>query len=128
MSSISGGVGSGMTLDLAYTIKVLMAEHGLKTDTVNGILLHSTYQRTRDPGLAAANAFAFLTELRQYVENGYPGDTSIGLPEFEDEPPFDYTYFNELGNDLSQTEFEKKLSRNCRIYLLVDDLELFDIL
>ena len=110
VSSISGGVGSGMTLDLAYTIKVLLAEHGLKTDVVNGILLHSTYQRARDPGLASANAFAFLTELRHYVENGYPGDPSIGLPEFEDEPPFDYSYFNELGNNLSQTEYENKLS------------------
>lgn len=110
VSSISGGVGSGMTLDLAYTIKVLMAEHGLKTDTVNGILLHSTYQRSRDAGLAAANAFAFMTELRQYVENGYPGDSSVGLPEFEDEPPFDYTYFNEVGHNLPQTEFENRLS------------------
>ena len=109
VSSISGGVGSGMTLDLAYTIKVLMAEHGLKTDKVIGILLHSTYQRSRDAGLAAANAFAFMTELRQYVENGYPGDASVGLPEFEDEPPFDYTYFNEVGHNLSQTEFEHKL-------------------
>lgn len=118
ISSISGGVGSGMTLDLAYTIKVLMAEHGLRTDTVTGVMLHSSYQRTRDRGLAAANAFAFLTELRHFVENGYPGDPSVGLPEMEDEPPFDYTYFQELGNDLSKTDFESKLSEIAEyIYL-----------
>jgi serine/threonine protein kinase len=109
VSSISGGVGSGMVLDIAYTVKLLMAEIGLRTDTVTGVLLHSTYQRLRDPGLAAANAFAFLTELRHFVEHGYPGDSSLGLPEFEDEPPFDHTYFNELGNDLSQTEFDERL-------------------
>ena len=44
------------------------------------------------------------------MEHGYPGDESLGLPEFEDEPPFDHTYFNELGNDLSQTEFDQKLN------------------
>ncbi len=110
VTSISGGVGSGMTLDLAYTIKLLMAEHGLETNTVSGILLHSSYQRTRDPGLAAANAFAFLTELRHFVENGYPGESTVGIPEFEDESPFDFTYYNELGNDLSQTEYDAKLN------------------
>lgn len=116
VTSISGGVGSGMTLDLAYTIKLILAEQGLKTDSVSGILLHSTYQRTRDPGLSSANAFGFLTEMRHFVEQGYPGDPSLGLPEFEEEPPFDFTYFNELGNDLSQTELETKLS-NIAEYL-----------
>ena len=38
ISSISGGVGSGMSLDLAYTVKLLLAELGLKTDTITGIL------------------------------------------------------------------------------------------
>jgi len=109
VTSISGGVGSGMVLDVAYTVKLLMAEMGLRTNTVAGIMLHSSYQRTRDRGLAAANACAFLTELRHFVENGYPGDETLGLPEFENEPPFDFTYFQELGNDLSQTEFDAKL-------------------
>ena len=102
VSSISGGIGSGMVLDLAYTVKLLLNECGLPSDCVTGILLHSTYQRTRDPGLSAANAFAFLTEMRHYVEHGFPGDTTIGIPEFEDEPPFDFTYFNDLGCDLRQ--------------------------
>lgn len=110
VTSISGGVGSGMTLDLAYTLKLLLAEQGLKIDTVTGILLHSTYQRNRDPGLSSANTFAFLTEMRHFVEQGYPGDESLGLPEFEDESPFDFTYYNELGNDLSQTDFDLRLS------------------
>ncbi len=110
VTSISGGVGSGMTLDLAYTLKLLLAELGLKNDTVTGILLHSTYQRNRDPGLSSANTFAFLTELRHFVEQGYPGDESLGLPEFEDESPFDFTYYNELGNDLSLTDFDLRLS------------------
>ncbi len=109
ISSISGGIGSGMLLDLAYTIKLLMAEKGLPYDSVNAILMHSAYQRSRDPGLAAANAFAFLTEFRHFNELGYPGDATLGIPEFEDEPPFAQTYFTELGDDLNQSEFDSQL-------------------
>lgn len=118
VSSVSGGIGSGMTLDLAYAARLILHECGLPNETITGILLHSTYQRNRDPGLAAANAFAFLTEMRHYVEKGFPGDSSIGMPEFEDAPPFDYTYFNELGNDLCQSEYEAKLSRVAEYILL----------
>lgn len=109
VSSISGGVGSGMMLDLAYTVKLLLAEKGLKHDYVSGILLHSTYQRTRDPGLSAANAFAFLTEMRHFNEHGYPGDANLGIPEYDEEGPFQHTYYTELGDDLNQSDFEAKL-------------------
>ena len=109
VSSISGGVGSGMVLDLAYTVKLLLAEKGLNHDNIIGMLLHSTYQRARDPGLSSANAFAFLTEMRHFNEHGYPGDASLGIPEFDDEGPFQHTYYTELGDDLNQSEFEAKL-------------------
>jgi len=118
VTSISGGSGSGMALDLGYTIKLLMHEAGIKTSSVSAIMLHSTYQRTRDSGLSAANAFAFLTEMRHFVENGFPGDESVGLPDFEDEPPFDFTYFNHLGDDLRQSEFDEKLDKIAQyVYL-----------
>lgn len=110
VSSISGGIGSGMILDLAYTVKLLMAERGLSESTVNGMLLHSTYQRNRDPGLSSANAFACLTELRHFVESGYPGDETLGIPDFEDEMPFDHTYFRHMGNDLSQSEYKTQIA------------------
>jgi len=109
ISSISGGVGSGMMLDMAYTVKLLMSEKGLKHDFVTGVLLHSNYQRMRDPGLSAANAFAFLTEMRHFNEQGYPGDATLGIPDFDDEPPFEHTYYTELGDDLNQSEFDAKL-------------------
>ena len=48
VTSISGGLGSGMTLDLAYTIKLLLHEAGMQTDQIVGLLMHSTYQRSRD--------------------------------------------------------------------------------
>ena len=110
VSSISGGIGSGMILDLAYTIKLLMAEKGLSETVVNGMLLHSTNQRTRDPGISAANAFACLTELRHFVESGYPGDPTLGIPDFDEELPFDHTYFRHMGNDLSQSDFKTQIA------------------
>ncbi len=118
VTSISGGIGSGMTLDLAYTVKTLLAEKGLPIDSVSGILLHSTNQRARDAGLSSANAFTFLTELRHFNDFGYPGDTTLGLPEFQDEPPLDNIYFLDLGLDLNQTEFDKELDKLAEyIYL-----------
>ncbi len=110
VSTISGGLGSGMTLDLAYTLRLLMAEKGMKADDLTGILLHAAYRRERDPGLAAANAFAFMTELRHYNDSGYDGDMSLGIPEFEDQSPFEYTYFRDLGRDLQQSAFNNKLN------------------
>jgi serine/threonine protein kinase len=118
VSSVAGGLGSGMVLDLAYTARLLANETGLKPKSVVGLMLHSSYQRYRDPGLAAANSFAFLTEMRHFAENGYPGDPNIGMPPFEEQPPFDYTYFNDLGNDLCQSEFDGKLDRIAEYLLL----------
>ena len=109
VSSISGGIGSGMMLDLAYTVRLILSEKGIAEPSVIGVLLNSSYQRMRDPGLSAANAFAFLTEMRHFNEYGYPGDQTLGIPEFEDEPPFDHTYYAELGDDLNRSEFDDKL-------------------
>jgi serine/threonine protein kinase len=110
VSSISGGIGSGMVLDLAYTIRLLLAENGMDSSGLHGMLLHSSYQRNRDPGLSAANAFAFLTEMRHFNDNGYPGDDSLGIPEFDDVPPFEHTYFAELGHDLNQSQLNMRLN------------------
>ena len=109
VTSISGGLGSGMVLDLAYSTRLLMHECGFDPDSVVGIMLHSTYQRLRDPGLSSANAFAFLTELRHFCETGFPGDPENGVPEFDDVAPFDFTYYEDLGKDLCQSDFDKKL-------------------
>jgi serine/threonine protein kinase len=111
VTSISGGVGSGMALDLAYTIKLLMNESNIASSTLSGILLHSTCKQKRDPTLSTANTISFLTEMRHFVEGGFTGDPTIGLPDFENEPPFDFTYFNDLGHDLRSSEFDLNLDQ-----------------
>ncbi len=118
VTSISGGIGSGMALDLSYMVRLLLHECGFQPDSIAGILLHSTYQRIQDPGLSAANAFAFLTELRHFQDHGYPGDSDNGVPEFEEVAPFDYTYFDDLGDDLCQSDFDHRLE-NIAEYLML---------
>lgn len=118
VTSISGGIGSGMTLDLSYMTRLLLHECGFEPDAITGVLLHSTYPRIQDPGLSSANAFAFLTELRHFCDHGYPGDVANGVPEFEDVAPFDHTYFDDLGDDLCQSDFDKRLE-NVAEYLLL---------
>lgn len=118
VTSISGGIGSGMTLDLAYLVKTLLAEKGLPIDSVSGILLHCTNQRARDTGLSNANAISFMTEMRHFNDYGYPGDATLGLPEFQDEPPLDDIYFLDLGLDVNRSDFENELDKIAEyIYL-----------
>lgn len=108
VTSISGGTGSGMMNDLAYVTKLVLSEYGKPRDCIHGVMMHSTDSRTRDPGLAATNSFAFLTELRHFTQFGFPGDDSKGLPDLPDEAPFESSYFLDLGNDLPADDLDKK--------------------
>ncbi len=107
VGSISGGTGSGMLNDLAYTVKLIFAENGVTNIKLHGLLLHST-SFSGDPGLASTNSLAFLTELAHFTQFGFPGDASCGLPEVPDEPPFEHCYFIDLGDDLQQEEMESR--------------------
>ena len=91
ISNISGGIGSGMTNDLAYTIRLMLAENGVGDSTLIGMLMHGV-KAGRELSLATANSYAYLCELRHFADGGYPGDKRLGIPEFEEELPFDFTY------------------------------------
>lgn len=121
VSSISGGSGSGMMNDVAYVTRLVLSEYGKPRDSVRGIMLHSTASNISDPSLAAANSFAFLTELRHFTQFGYPGDDSKGLPDLPDEAPFDSSYFLDLGNDLSIEDLHNKFDRVAE-YLFLNSL------
>lgn len=108
ISSISGGSGSGMMNDLAYVSRLVLSEQGLPRDSIRGIMMHSTCVNAADPGLSAANSFAFLTELRHFTQFGFPGDDSRGLPDLPDEPPFNSAYYLDLGNDLAPQDLGTK--------------------
>ena len=99
VSNIAGGLGSGITNELAYTIRLMAAEQGIKHCEIIGMLMYGNEVVGREAGLAQANAYAFLGELRHFADGGYPGDMSLGIPEFEDDLPFDHIYSLRLRAD-----------------------------
>lgn len=108
VSSISGGTGGGMVLDVAYLVRKLLRDLGLSEEGLCGILAHCSGRNHQGRDLAVANAYAFLTELRHYSDqrHGYPGDAMRGLPAFDaQDAPFSITYLMHLGEDLEAAQF-----------------------
>ena len=110
VGSVAGGIGSGMLLDMAYSVRVCMGELGFGDDHLFGLFAHSTSRSGGDHRLAIANSFSFLNEMYHYNLNGYPGNDACDVPAFDDEVPvFDGTYFMHLGDDLSAREYETSI-------------------
>ena len=106
VASISGGAGSGMVADLAYTIRMVLAERGLDDYPVHGILLYSTSRSSTRRDITVANTYCCLSELYHYSHmGGYPGDPSCDLPAFDDCPTFDNTYLINMGSDPLADEY-----------------------
>lgn len=109
VGSASGAVGSGMSLDIAYAVRSILNRIGAGEATLIGVMTHSTYREATRGDLARVNAYAWLSEFEQYRSStqGYPGDSSIGLPAHEPGvPAFDHTYFVPMGERIGTPEFE----------------------
>ncbi len=107
VSSIAGGTGSGMVLDVAYMVRKVLGDLGQSDDAVIGILTHSTGRKAATRDLAIANSYACLSELHHYSSEGpYPGDPACGLPPARPgDTTFAQTYLLDLGEDLTESEF-----------------------
>lgn len=105
IGSIGGGIG-GMFFDIGYLIRTLLSEEGFDSPDMTALMTHSINSRQQNAELSNANATSTFSELRHYVDFGYPGDSALGIPEFDDQP-FDNVYFHELENDLRQTEINR---------------------
>jgi serine/threonine protein kinase len=82
VTSLVGGTGSGMFIDLAYTLRRTLRQLGYPRAEVVGLLLVPTVERGRESARAVANAFAALAELRHFAA---PGVTYRGsYPDAED--------------------------------------------
>ena len=91
----------------ALACKVLR-DLGLSHQDVCGLLTYSTNRNPHESDLAAANAYACLTELQHYgCWSAYPGDRACGLPDYDrPTPPFGDAYLVHLGTDLSEERFD----------------------
>ncbi len=119
LASISGGAGSGASLDLAYLVRQALEDLGIQDAEIDGVFTHSTSRNPQMKELALANAFAFLRELNHYQRRGYPGDRTCGVPCFEGTPPFHSTYMVHLGDDLNDEGFATSIERVAE-YLFLD--------
>ena len=122
VASISGGTGSGMTLDVAYAVRTVLQKLGIESATTKGIMLHSTGRSSRLSDLAKVNAFSWLTEFNHFHRPGgyYPGDDASGLPVGEPgQGAFDDTYLVHLGDGLTMHDLEEQASKVAD-YLYLD--------
>lgn len=66
ISSLSGGTGGGMLIDLAYLVRREMRQLGYVRPEVTGVLLAPPVDRGTPKTLGIANTLACLTELEHY--------------------------------------------------------------
>jgi serine/threonine protein kinase len=105
VASISGGTGSGMVLDVAYILRMIMDEMGISDEGLCSVFAHSTQRNASAKDLALANTYACLSELRHFAVQNYPGEPACGLRAFEHEPTLPQPYFVHLGDRLTTDEF-----------------------
>ncbi len=120
VSAISGGCGSGMAMDLGYAIRKALSRQGITDATICGMLVHAAGRNPTAKELAMANSFACLSELSHYAhpDNEFPADEACHLPACK-QPPFDHTYVNSFGEDLTDDQFEE-VANQLATYLLAD--------
>jgi hypothetical protein len=66
VTSLAGGTGSGMFLDLAYVVRRLLKQMGYPRPEVVGLFLLPAADQTALRPLSLANAYAALTELNHF--------------------------------------------------------------
>jgi hypothetical protein len=121
VSSIAGGTGSGMVIDVGYAVRRVLRDLGLSDEAVCGVLAYATNRNPHESDLAAANAYACLSELQHYgCCSPYPGDPGCGLPDCPgNTPPFGDTYLAHLGTDLTEERFDAAVDALAE-YLYLD--------
>jgi serine/threonine protein kinase len=125
VASISGGTGSGMSLDVGYAVRAVLDRLHLSQTKITGLMLHATGGDARHCELSRVNSYSWLTEFQHFQQPGaaYPGDTSCGFPAHEGGvKPFDDTYLVHLGDHLDDDDFDTA-TRNVAEYLRLNIAE-----
>jgi serine/threonine protein kinase len=124
VASTAGGTGSGMVLDLGYAVRAALKKLDVENAEIVAILMHSTSRDPRHSDLARVNTFSWLNEYQHFLlpHAVYPGDESCGLPAHEaGVKPFDHTYLLQLGEGLSDDDFDQATA-SVADYLHLDAL------
>lgn len=70
VTSLAGGTGSGMFLDVAYVVRAFLREAGYDTPDLIGVFFLPAVDRNPARTLALGNTFAALTELHHFSLHG----------------------------------------------------------
>lgn len=108
VTSVCGGTGSGIFLDMAYLIRHVVNQQGIRGSAcfVNGILaLPAVFPNVDGQGIRS-NAFAALAEL-DYLTNNPVWTVDYGNPRvtninFQAQRPFNICYFIDARNETGQ--------------------------
>jgi serine/threonine protein kinase len=122
VASVSGGAGSGMSLDVGYAIRTALEKAGLNNAQVIGIFLHAIGNDPRRCDLARVNTHAWLTEYNHFHRPGgeFCGDESCSLPpRGPGQKAFDCAYLLDLAAD--EAEFETRV-QSIAEYIYLDAL------
>lgn len=65
-TSLAGGTGGGMFLDVAYTLRAILRQMGHDNPDIVGVLLVPPVEVGRGRGIAMGNTYAALTELNYF--------------------------------------------------------------
>jgi hypothetical protein len=105
VASLGGGTGSGMFLDLAYTVRALLKQQGYEQPDVVGLLLLPTVDGQRTRLMTLGNAYAALTELSHFASP----DTCFTAryhereaPVQDSEPPFNRSFMLRLPEETDE--------------------------
>jgi hypothetical protein len=121
VTSINGGTGGGMLVEMSYLIRQALAETGLSDEHVCGLLTYSAARGKRAPCLDAGNAYSCLDELRYFssAEHDYPGEPARGLLGFrEDRAPLPHTYLIEMDGLGTDDIYEEQVDRLAKYLAL----------
>lgn len=82
VSSVDGGTGSGMVLDLLYLIRHTLDKESMADVQVLPLLLTGRMVRNNNRPLASSDAAATFAEMNYFLNpgNGYPGDPAVDWP------------------------------------------------
>ncbi len=106
LAGMGGGTGGGMAIDVAYAIRHVAARLGAQV-TIEGFFLGCPLATASASGLATANMFALLGELRQVAASGNRGALHALSGEHPLEgggPPFEATYLIAHPNSADATQ------------------------
>lgn len=70
VTSLAGGTGSGMFIDIGYAVRSLLKQAGYENPDVVGVFLLPNAEKKANQSPALANTFAALTELQHFNQPG----------------------------------------------------------